>query len=178
MALPENFHPHSKFTLKEQPWGYQAADLINNTCDGPVFDLGVDLDDRQGIAFLRVTDVEEMARVLGMATREEVEDYKAVIALLEAQVKQLPHEVESLKDGLAGLVSDFLASLAINRVLASVEDSAENELSELEDDNRDSSSSDPESGEASGQDRELVVVKGRSKLSSSSGDEFGFGLSN
>jgi hypothetical protein len=175
--LPENFHPHSRFVLKEQPWGYQAADIIHNTSDGPVFDLGVDLDDRNGIAFLRVSDVEEMSRVLGMATREEVEDYKAVIALLEAQVKYLPREVESLKDGLADLVSGFLTSITADSVLASVADPEEDEQGDSGFVDEDFDSSDSESGEVAGQDSDASVGEGSNELPSSSSDEFGFNFS-
>jgi hypothetical protein len=177
MTLPENFHPHSRFVLKEQPWGYQAADIVHNTCDGPVFDLGVDLDNRMGIAFLRVTDVEEMARVLGMATRTEVEDYKAVIKLLETQVKQLPLEVESLKDGLAGLVSDFLASLSTNRILASVADPDEGEQGKSENSDGDNGTADKKPKRTSRQNSDPVVDEGRNELSGSPSDEFGFSFS-
>lgn len=108
MTLPTNFHPHSRYVLKEAPWGYMASDIIHNDISGPVFDLGVDLDDRHGFAYIRVSDVEEMARVLGMATREEVQIMKRRIDELNAEVLNVPREVESLKDGLSVLVSDFL----------------------------------------------------------------------
>ena len=111
-VLPENHHPSSRFTLHEVPFGWLAADIVHNTQDGPVFNLGTELDDRMGFAFLRVSDVEDMARVLGMATKDEVAGYKATIDRLESQIGILPKEVGKLQDGLDDLVNDFRGVLA------------------------------------------------------------------
>ncbi|ALY09285.1 hypothetical protein FDG92_gp13 [Arthrobacter phage Jasmine] len=111
-VLPENHHPSSRFTMHEAPFGFLAADIVHGTQDGPVFNLGTELDDRMGFAFLRVSDVEDMARVLGMATKDEVAEYKATIARLELQIGILPKEVGKLQDGLDDLVNDFRGVLA------------------------------------------------------------------
>jgi len=110
--LPENHHPSSRFTLHVVPFGHLAADIVHGTQDGPVFNLGTELDDRMGFAFLRVSDVEDMARVLGMATKNEVAELKATIARLESQIGILPKEVGKLQDGLDDLVNDFRGVLA------------------------------------------------------------------
>ncbi|USL89094.1 hypothetical protein SEA_CASSEROLE_12 [Arthrobacter phage Casserole] len=111
-VLPENHHPSSRFTLHEAPFGWLAADIVHGTQDGPVFNLGTELDDRMGFAFIRVSDIEDMARVLGMATKDEVAKYKATIAGLESQIGILPKEVGKLQDGLDDLVNDFRGVLA------------------------------------------------------------------
>ncbi|ASZ72585.1 hypothetical protein NELLIE_12 [Arthrobacter phage Nellie] len=111
-VLPENHHPSSRFTLHEAPFGWLAADIVHGTQDGPVFNLGTELDDRMGFAFIRVSDIEDMARVLGMATKDEVAKYKATIARLESQISILPKEVGKLQDGLDDLVNDFRGVLA------------------------------------------------------------------
>lgn len=175
MTLPENYHPHSRYVLKEAPWGYQSADLIHRDISGPVFDLGVDLDDRHGIAFIRVTDVEEMARVLGMATRDEVQALKARIEELNAEVKNVPNEVESLKNGLDILVSDFL-----DRVVPradSLDESVPTESTEAEPDNSDGDNGSSDSGTSKDaeQSSDDAKRKGPDELSSDFGDGFGFG---
>jgi uncharacterized coiled-coil protein SlyX len=141
-----------------------ASDIIHNSGDGPVFDLGVDLDDRHGIAYIRVTDVEEMARVLGMATRDEVQALNRRIEELNAEVTNVPREVEKLKDGLSDLVSDFL-----DRVVPRGDSIPSFEKSE--DDESDGNSAD----DSIGQDGSDAIDKGPDELSGRTGDEFGFG---
>jgi hypothetical protein len=171
LTLPHNYHPHSRYTLKEAPWGFNASDLIHNDISGPVFDLGVDLEDRHGFAYIRVTDVEEMARVLGMATRDEVAALKLRIKELNAEVNNVPDEVEKLKDGLSVLVSDFLdrvvprtgddSSLPAPEEIADGQSEFDLEISGTD-------------IEGSGQDSDASGDKGSSKLSSDKLDGFGF----
>jgi hypothetical protein len=176
--LPHNYHPHSRYVLKEAPWGYQSADLIHNDISGPVFDLGVDLDDRHGIAFIRVTDIEEMARVLGMATRDEVKVLKARIEDLNAEVLNVPREVESLKDGLSVLVSDFLNRVVPNgdSISVPVEKPTEDHEGESPLSNGDDESVDSGAGETPEQDSDDAGDEGSNELPSDSLNGFGFDL--
>lgn len=173
MVLPHNHHPHSRYVLKEAPWGYQASDLIHRDISGPVFDLGVDLDDSHGIAYIRVTDVEEMARVLGMATKDEVTILKNRIAELNAEVMNVPREVESLKDGLDALVSDFL-----DRVVPRNDGTGDTELSASEEESQGQLElpidGNGEPDETSGQVDSDAIDKGPDELSGGPSDEFGF----
>lgn len=173
MTLPVNYHPHSRYVLKEAPWGYMASDIIHNDISGPVFDLGVDLDDRHGIAYIRVTDVEEMARVLGMATRDEVKALKFRIDELNAEVLNVPTEVEKLKDGLSVLVSDFL-----DRVVPRADsDVPVAELEQGEGDKGKLSDSEQDSGESRSDAKKNHPAsggKGSNELSGDKLDGFGF----
>lgn len=179
MTLPHNYHPHSRYVLKEAPWGYQAADLIHRDISGPVFDLGVDLDDRHGIAYIRVSDVEEMARVLGMETKEKVQQLWARIDELNAEVLNVPREVESLKDGLSVLVSDFLdrvvprADSPLSVPAKPAEEIAEGQL-ELP--IGDDESADSGTSEAPKQSSNNAKRKGSDGVPSDSSDGFGFDL--
>ena len=117
MTDPVNYHPHSRFSLHEKAGLFPFRDLIWNRTDGPFIDLKIDFPDPRnnyvdGTAYLRVEDVIEMARCLGMATREDVDNYKTRIKELEAQVTAIPTKVEEYTNGLAKLSSDFLADLS------------------------------------------------------------------
>lgn len=98
----------SRFLVWPKPLSYPFYDLINrDTNPGPVFDLAVELSDYNGSVYLRVDSVIEMARVLGMATTDEVSALNAHIASLESQISKLPSAQEELKNGLASLVGKF-----------------------------------------------------------------------
>lgn len=117
MSDPINYHPHSRFTLHEKAGLFPFKDLIWNKTDGPFVDLKVDFPDpanhyADGTAYLRVEDVIEIAHCLGMATREEIEALKKENAELKAKLLQLPTKVESFKNELSGVTSNFLSSLA------------------------------------------------------------------
>lgn len=176
MALPHNYHPHSRYVLREAPWGYQSADLIHNDISGPVFDLGVDLDDRHGIAFIRVTDVEEMSRVLGMSTVEETQALKQRIKELEAEVRNVPNEVESLKDGLSSLVASFLDRVVPRNDSVPASEAVEESPGQLELPINDNDTADSGTGEVTKQNGDNAKRKGPNVVSSNSGDGFGFGL--
>jgi hypothetical protein len=104
-----------------------------------------------------------MARVLGMATQDEVTILKRRIEELNAEVLNVPREVESLKDGLSVLVSDFL-----DRVVP--RNDSPTHAEKPEDNVGDGSTSD----EASGQDGSDAIDEGPDELSGDSSDEFGF----
>lgn len=99
--------PSSRFLLWDEPNAYPQYDIINRDTAGPVFDLGVDLDDYNGSIYLRAEHIIEMARDLGMATTEEVQELLAINRKLEDQINVLPKAQEELKNGLDSLVSNF-----------------------------------------------------------------------
>lgn len=116
MSDPINYHPHSRYTLHENAYLYPFRDLIWNKTDGPFIDLKVDFPDpannyADGTAYLRVEDVVEMAHVLGMATLDEVTALKNENAELRARLNELPTKVESYKNELSRVTTEFLASL-------------------------------------------------------------------
>jgi hypothetical protein len=116
-----------------------------------------------------------------MATKEEVAALKNRIEELNAEVLNVPTEVEILKDGLSELVADFLhrvvprsdlgLSVADIELPATVEGQLELSLA-------DNDSADPEAGKESGHGDNVLVHKGPAKLSSGNGNEPGieFGL--
>jgi hypothetical protein len=107
-------HPHSKFQLLEKPGAYPGLDIINGTPDGPVIDLSVDMDNKYGIGYIQVRDVEEMARVLGYVTPEVAAAKDARIAELEAQVNRVPTKIERLTNELRATVDRFVDSLSVD----------------------------------------------------------------
>lgn len=118
-----NYHPHSRYTLHEKAGLYPFRDLIWNKTDGPFIDLKVDYPDptnnyADGTAYLRTEDVIEMAHVLGMATREEMDALQKENAELKEKLKRLPTMVESFKNELHRTTSDFLAALDATDSLA------------------------------------------------------------
>lgn len=129
-----NYHPHSRYTLHEKAPLYPFLDLIWRKPDGPFIDLKVDFPDptnnyADGTAYLRVEDVIEMARVIGMATREDVEALRQENAELKAKLNQLPTKVEGYKDELHRITSDFVASIdsAVAMAVAYVEAKSDSE---------------------------------------------------
>jgi hypothetical protein len=107
-----NYHPHSRFRILDKPGAYPGLDIIHNTHDGPVIDLGVDMDNAFGVGYLQVADILEMARVLGYVTREEAELKDARIAELESQVNHIPNKVESFTNELRNTVDRFVSGLS------------------------------------------------------------------
>jgi len=116
MADPVNYHPHSRYTLHEKADLYPFLDLIWRKPDGPFIDLKVDYPDptnnyADGTAYLRTEDVIEMAHVLGMATREEMDALKKENAELKAKLNELPTKVEGFKNELSRVTTEFLSAL-------------------------------------------------------------------
>ena len=123
MSAPINYHPHSRYTLHEKAELYPFLDLIWRKPDGPFIDLKVDYPDptnnyADGTAYLRTEDIIEMAHVLGMATREEMDALKKENAELKAKLQQLPTMVESFKNELHRTTTDFLSALDATDSLA------------------------------------------------------------
>jgi hypothetical protein len=109
--MPEQFIS-SRFLLWEYPMASPGYDLIHRDTRGPVFDLGVVMDSYDGSVYLHQDDVIEMARTLGMATAEEVNNMQEVIEKLREQVSRLPRAEEALRNGLDNAVSKFYSDLS------------------------------------------------------------------
>lgn len=107
MAAPVILDSKSRFKIWNRPATYPLADLIDRTADGPVFDLDIELEAQDGAAYVKVIHVEEMARVLGWKSPEEVAEILEENANLKNRVDNLPQEVERLKDGIDRAVNDF-----------------------------------------------------------------------
>lgn len=102
----------TRFIHLDRPLAYPFFDVIlRDTNPGGCFDLSVLLEDYTGSLYVRDEHVIEMARSLGMATRSEVDEYKAEIAELKAKIDRLPAAQEELKNGLANLVGKFHTDL-------------------------------------------------------------------
>lgn len=101
----------SRFLLWEKPHAYPEYDLIHRDTAGPVFDLAVQLEAYDGSVYIHQDDIIEMARTIGMATAEEVENMQAVIDQLRAQISRLPKAEEALRNGLDSAVTKFYSDL-------------------------------------------------------------------
>lgn len=176
IILPENHHPHSRFKLVERPFGYMPGDLVHNTLDGPVFDLGIDIDDRMGYAFIRVSDIEDMARVLGMSSKEEVSELKKENAKLKAQIQEIPRKVGKLQDGLDELVNSFLGDVrTVDPATLSLLDNLEDDPEKSESDSGEKSATNAEPDKAKPasprQSNKSAKRQGPADVPADSGDE-------
>lgn len=96
-----------RFVLLDKPAAFPFKDMVTGTPEGPVFDLSVDFESYDGVGYIKAEHVIEMARILGMATIEEVKEMRAHIATLEARENQLPAHVERLINGINDSVVNF-----------------------------------------------------------------------
>lgn len=179
----------SRFLLVETPLAYPNKDIILGAPEGPVFDLSVDLDDQFGVGYLRVEHVKEMAKVLGMLSKEEADILRARNKELEDEAQKLPEGVKELVDGIAGLVSAYRSGglatgtdgISVPVYLADKESLEESdaESDESADSSGDNSSESDELDELlggnAGQSNDSAELEGPDKLPADSSDEFGFG---
>lgn len=130
----------TRFIHLDRPLAYPYFDIIlRDTNPGDCFDLSVLLEDYTGSLYVRDEHIIEMARSLGMATRDEVAEMKAHIAELEARIDRLPAAQEELKDGLSALVIKFRSDLLADSIGIPVPvESAESDDSFLDETERDS----------------------------------------
>lgn len=96
-----------RFVLHDKPPAYPFIEVVTNTADGPVFDLSVDLEFYSGVVYLKAEHVEEMAKTLGMVTKEEADKLRAQITDLEEDTTRLPRNVERLISGINSSIVDF-----------------------------------------------------------------------
>lgn len=101
----------SRFLIRERPTAYPHYDLILQDSQGPVFDLNVDCDSYDGHVYIRFEHIEEMARTLGMVTKEDAEALNQKIAELSEKIERLPKAQEELKSGLDDLTARFFDSI-------------------------------------------------------------------
>jgi hypothetical protein len=161
-----------RFKLLEKPLAYPFHDIVNQTPDGPVFDLGVDLDFKSGVVYITADHVEEMAKLLGMIHGEEVEHLHNKIKELEEEKNRLPEGVDKLVSGINQLVVDYNRGVVLGSLggeLSDVPVSSDNGTEKKSD-------SDGKSVKADGQSSSASKRKGTNELPSNSVDEFGFDL--
>ena len=101
----------SRFLIREKPLAYPFYDLIHQDSQGPVFDMNVQMDGYDGSVYIRTDHIIEMARTLGMATVEEVQQMRDTILDLRRQINKLPLAQEELKSGIDNLVGQFYATI-------------------------------------------------------------------
>lgn len=101
----------SRFILRDRCVAYPYFDIHTQDSNGPVFDLGVDLDSYDGSLYIRPEYIIDMGRTLGMATVDEVAEMRATIAALETKINKLPAAQEELKSGLDAVVASFYTAL-------------------------------------------------------------------
>lgn len=97
----------SRFKLLDKPPLYPFYDVVNQAPEGPVFDLGVDLEFYSGPIYIRRDHLEEMARSLGMLTKEEADSLREENQRLLDNNKKLPKAIKELRDGINDLVDAF-----------------------------------------------------------------------
>ena len=96
-----------RFILVEKPLAYPYVDIVTKTAEGPLFDLSVDLDMFEGVPYVKAAHVEEMAKTLGMSTKEEVDALNERIRVLEEETTRLPEASEELVNGINDLVAIY-----------------------------------------------------------------------
>ena len=101
-----------RYLLWDKPPAYPFFDIIHSdTNPGRVFDLSIDLEGYNGSIYIKVQDIVEMARTIGMLTVPEVERLRAENAELRRQINKLPAVQEELKSGLDDLTARFFVNL-------------------------------------------------------------------
>lgn len=97
----------SRFQVVEKPLLAPYYDIVDNTPDGACFDLGLDLDHYEGIVYIKVAHIEEMARVLGYISPNEADELKCRNQELEAEIERLPQKTEGFLNGIERLVNEY-----------------------------------------------------------------------
>lgn len=103
----------TRFPLLDGPRSYPHRDIVlsDTRQENPVFDLGIDLDSYDGAVYIQVDHIKEMARSIGMLTKEEANELREENRRLKAQVDALPEKAQELTDGMADLVTKFRSDL-------------------------------------------------------------------
>lgn len=136
--MTESNFASSRYLLWDKPPAHPFFDIITrDTNPGKVFDLNIDLDSYDGSVYIKVQDIVEMGRTVGMLTKEEADKLRAENAELRRQINKLPVAQEELKRGLDDLTASFFASL--------------NTLDSVSDDSSDTESQDDRESEESEQ---------------------------
>lgn len=137
------------FSLIDRPNFIPNRDLFDNTDEGPVVKLGVDLDFYNGDIFIKPKHVKQLGEVIGMVDGEEHQKALARIVELETELAELtisPEVAEKIRElySLAHVgTPHYLPSLSDVPV---VEPEGESELPENDNgDNGENGSDEPES---------------------------------
>lgn len=110
--MTESNFVSSRYLLWDKPMAHPFFDIIHrDTSPGQVFDLNIDLDSYDGSVYIKVQDIVEMARSVGMMTKEEADKLREENKELRRQINKLPVVQEELKSGLDDLVAKFFARL-------------------------------------------------------------------
>lgn len=105
---------NGRFKFMEQMQAYPFKEVVNLTPDGPVFDIGVDLEDYDGVIYIKAEHIVEMARMIGMATVGEVASLNKTIDKLTKEVEVLPERIGAFTDELSSLVSRFHRNIGLS----------------------------------------------------------------
>lgn len=104
-----------RFVLHDKPAAFPFSDIVTGTSEGAVFDLSVDLEYYSGVAYVKAEHVKEMAKTLGMLTKEEADELRATFAKQE-----LPAYVESFINGINASVLSLSDARALVPISAPV----------------------------------------------------------
>lgn len=97
----------SRFRLHEKPLVYPKRDIIKRTAEGPVFDLGVDLENYTGAVYVQQLHIEEMAQSIGMLTKQQADELYQKIKEYEEREKNHLKNAEELKNGIDSAIERF-----------------------------------------------------------------------
>ena len=156
-----------RFTISENMPCYPGMDIIHNAPDGPVFTTGVDLENFDGVVYIRVADVVEMAEMLGMASIEEVTELRNKIESLTKEVEVLPTRIGAFTDELSELVSRFHANIGDRNLDLEFQKQLEITKSNVEDSDR----AILDSLKLDGQESGFTLLKGLDDLSADTSNE-------
>lgn len=131
----------TRFQLLDGPRRYPHRDIILNDTrqENPVFDLGIELDSYDGAVYIQIDHIQEMARSIGMLSKEQADELIEENQRLRAQIDALPEKAQELTDGMARLVDNFRFDLNhIGTSVPAVEDGPNDESDEPESDSAES----------------------------------------
>lgn len=97
--------------VKDRPTLFPHRDLYDKEQNGPVVDLGVDLEQYSGAICIKFKDVQAIGEAIGMISAQHADMLERRIKELEAQVEALPELAKDFTDGINGNVDSFLSGL-------------------------------------------------------------------
>lgn len=98
--------------IKERPDVEPRRDIFDNTDEGPVLDLGVDLEYYSGPIFVKFKDARAIGAAVGMVSEEEYNIAKESIEIMSAKIIELEEEIDVLRKPLINYLSNTLKSIA------------------------------------------------------------------
>lgn len=155
-----------RFPLRDRPTSFPRRSL-DGTAGGPVFDLGVQLENYDGAVFVPLSWVKEMGRSIGMLAAEEADLLKEEVHIQRSRNEVSVALAEELQSGINDLVGKFNTTLA-GYVPEPMESDAGEEESTGNGSNSDNGEN--ESPKATGQTNDDNNVEESSGVSSDSDD--------